>query len=80
MKLKIKNGSHRYDITRPRPRPGHEYSKYEKCLSRMMYCLYVLRKTFEAQYMKKLSNTEAGFEKSVAYKKACISICTNVNS
>ena len=24
---------------------------------------------FEAQFMKKLSNTEAGLEKSVAYKK-----------
>ena len=25
--------------------------------------------TFEAQFMKKLSNAEAGLEKSVAYKK-----------
>ena len=25
--------------------------------------------TFEAQFMKKLSNTEAGLKKSVAYKK-----------
>ena len=29
MRLKTKNGSHIYDISRPRPRHGHKYSKYK---------------------------------------------------
>ena len=36
------------------------------------WCFYVLRKTwatFEAEFMKKLSNTEAELKKSIAYKK-----------
>ena len=36
------------------------------------WCLYVLSNTsatFEAQFIKKLSNAEAELEKSVAYKK-----------
>ena len=33
----------------------------------------MLYSTFEAQFMNKLSNTEAESEKSVAYKKVCIS-------
>ena len=36
MKLKMKNGSHRYDINRPRPRLGHEYTTYKMCPSIMM--------------------------------------------
>ena len=36
MKIKLKNGSHRYDINRPRSRNGHKYSKYKKFLSMMM--------------------------------------------
>ena len=32
----MKNGSHRYDINRPRPRHEHKYSKYKKCLTIMM--------------------------------------------
>ena len=36
MKLKMKNGSHRYDINRPRPRYGQKYTKYKICLSKMM--------------------------------------------
>ena len=31
----------------------------------------MIKTTFEAQFMKKLSDTETEFEKSVAYKKAC---------
>ena len=30
MKMKIKNRWRRYDINRPRSRPGHKYSKYKK--------------------------------------------------
>ena len=36
VRLKIKNRSHRYGINRPRPRYGHKYTKYKKCLSVMM--------------------------------------------
>ena len=35
--MKIKNRPHRYDIHRPRSRDGHKYSKYKKCLSKMMH-------------------------------------------
>ena len=33
MRLKIKIGSHRYDIKRPRSRHGHKYTKYKMCFS-----------------------------------------------
>ena len=36
MRLKMKNGSHRYDINKTRPRYGHKYTKYEICCSMMM--------------------------------------------
>ena len=36
MKMKMKNRSHRYEINRAKSRHGHKYSKYKKCLSRMM--------------------------------------------
>ena len=36
MRLKMKNRSHRYDITRPRSRHGHKYTIYKMCLSLMM--------------------------------------------
>ena len=32
MRLKTKNRSRRYDINRPKPRHGHKYTKYKKCL------------------------------------------------
>ena len=38
-------------------------------------CFYVLsstQATFEAQFMKKLNNTDAELKTSVVYKKACI--------
>ena len=37
MKMKIKNGSHRYDTSRPRCRYDHKYSKYKKYLTIMMF-------------------------------------------
>ena len=57
----MKYRSHRYDINRCRPRHGHKYTKYKMCLSTMMViCMkqhtYAI---FEAQFMKKLRNTEA---------------------
>ena len=35
---------------------------------------------FEAQFMKKLSNTEAELKKSVAYKKKRIIACASLNT
>ena len=65
MKMKVKNRSHRCDINRPN-------KKYKKRLTMMMLiCIKQHQATFEAQFMKKLSKSEAGLEKSVAYKKAC---------
>ena len=70
----MKNRSHRYDINRPRSRHGHEYSKsntadVKKCLS--MEILFLSSNTsakFEAQFMKKLSNTEVELKHNAAYK------------
>ena len=74
MRLKIKNRSYRYDINRPRPRHGHKYTKYKMCLNIMMViCIKQHLSKFEAQFLKKISNTEVELKKSVAYEKACIS-------
>ena len=55
MRLKMKNRSHRYDINRPRPRHGHKYTKYKRCLSIMMaICI-----------KQHLSNTEAELKKAL---------------
>ena len=37
----------------------------------MLVCIKQHQATFQAQFMKKLSNTEAELKKSNAYKKAC---------
>ena len=71
--MKMKNRSYRYDIDRPTPRHGQKYTKYEMCLGIMMVVISTkqhLSNSFEAQFMKKLSNTDAELEKSVAYKKS----------
>ena len=34
--MKMKNRSYRYDINRATSRHGYKYSKYKKCLSKMM--------------------------------------------
>ena len=36
MEMKMKNRSHRCDISRPRSRHGHKYTKHKVCLSIMM--------------------------------------------
>ena len=36
MRLKKKNTSHKYDISRPKPRHGQEYTKCKMCLNIMM--------------------------------------------
>ena len=68
--IQNKNGkkSHRYDINRRRSAHGHKYSEYKGCLNR--WCLYVLSNTWptlEAQFLRKLSNTEAELK-----KKCCL--------
>ena len=71
MKVKIKNRSHRYDINRPRSRHGHKFSIYNKCLTMIMLtCIKQLQATFEAQFMKKLSKTEAELKIALLIKKA----------
>ena len=70
MKTKIKNTSHRYDINRPRPRHGHKYSKYKKCL--IMIMLVSIRqhpnKLWSSIYEKVKQHWD-WVEKSVGYKK-----------
>ena len=34
--MKKKNRSHKYDINRPRPRHGHDYTEYKMCLDLIM--------------------------------------------
>ena len=76
MEMEMKNRSHRYDINRHRSSHECKYSKYKKCLSVIMMIMWhTLRNskaTFEAQFIKKLSNTDAELKKSVAYKKKCV--------
>ena len=69
MKVKIKNRSHRYDINRPKSRQGHKFSIYNKCLTMILLtCIKQRQTTFEAQFMKKFSNTEAELKKSMELK------------
>ena len=38
--IKMKNGSNRYHISRPRPKHGHKYSKCKTCLSiKILICM-----------------------------------------
>ena len=66
--LRMKNISHRYNINRPRHRHGHKYTKYEVCLRIIMVISSNTQAAFEAQFMKKLSNTEAQLKARVAYE------------
>ena len=36
LRLKMKNGSRKYNVNRARPRHGHKYTKYNMCLGMMM--------------------------------------------
>ena len=64
MRLKIKNRSRRYDINTLRRRQGHKYTKYKMFVSILMHVLSSTKATFEAQFMKKLSNNEAQSKKT----------------
>ena len=57
----MKNRSHRYNINKHRLKHGHKYAKYKVSQydGDFMYCKQHLI-TFEAQFMKKLSNLKRG--------------------
>ena len=62
--------SHRYDTNRTRPRHDYEYVLNIKCY--FVWCLYVFsntKATSEAEFMKKLSNTETELKKALLIKK-----------
>ena len=63
MRLEIKNRLHRYYVNRPKPRHGYKQTKCKMCISLMMVI-------FQAQFMRKLSNSEAELKKSVAHNKS----------
>ena len=70
MEMKMKSISHRCDINTPRSSQGYKYSKLKKCLCKIMLTCINNLATFEAQFMKKFSNTKAELKKSVyMYKR-----------
>ena len=74
----MKNRSHRYDISRPGPKHGQKYTKYNMCLSMIMViCIKQQLNTIWSTIHEKLSNTKGELEKSVAYKKKRVNtICS----
>ena len=62
----------RHDLNRPRFRHECKDSKYKKCLSMMMLISIKQQLKLEAQFMRKLSNTEAELKKGNAYKKKSV--------
>ena len=60
----MKNRLYRYNINSPRSR----HIAQELSVISNIYTI------FEAQFMRKLNNTETEFKKYIAYKKACISL------
>ena len=71
MEMKMKKKSHRYGMSRPRSRHGHIYSKYKKCLSKMMLiCIKKhLSNIWSSIYEKVKQHWDWVGKKSVAYKK-----------
>ena len=67
IRLKMKNRSHRYDINRPMPRPGHKYTKYEMCLSKIMViCIKQhLSNIWSSIYEKVKQQKKCSYKKSV---------------
>ena len=71
MKMKVKNRSHRYDISRPRSRSEHKFSKYKKCLNTMMFIfIKQLLSNIWSSIYEKAKQHWGWVEKSVAYKKS----------
>ena len=60
MRVKMKNRSHRYDMNRTRSGHDYKYTKYKMCLSMMMIMC-----NNEAEFITKLSNTDAKLEKTL---------------
>ena len=60
-RIKLKNRSHTYNINRHRPRHGHKCTKFYIMPQYNDGYMYQAtpKATFKAQFMKKLSNTEA---------------------
>ena len=77
MRLKKKNGSPKYDMNRPRPRHGHEYTKYKMFFNIMILeCIKQHLSNVWSSIHEKFTNTEVELKKSVAYKKSVyIIIC-----
>ena len=72
--MKIKSRSHRYGINRLRCRYGH-------IVNIKTVSVYVLSNTqaiSEAQFMKKLSNTEAELKKALLIKKCVMEILNKI--
>ena len=68
MKMKMKNGSHRYDM--PRSPYGHKYSKYKKYFSiKILICIKQHLTTFEAQFMKRSKQIWSWVEKELCLQK-----------
>ena len=67
MRLKMKNRSHGYDMTRPSPRHGHKYTIYKMCLSLMMA---ISIKQHLSNIWRSIYETGAELKKSVSYKKS----------
>ena len=67
--MKMKHGSHRYDINRPMSRHGHKYSNYETCLAMMtLICIKQhLSNIWISIHEKKA--TQAELKKSFAFGK-----------
>ena len=80
MKMKIKNRSHRYDIIDLDLDIGTIIVNTKSVL--VWWCLLVLSNTsvtFEAQFMRKLSNIEAELKECVAYIKNAYSFILKVD-
>ena len=76
MKMNVKNRSHTYDISRPRSRHGHKYSKYRKCLSMIM--LVGMKQHLSniwSSIHEKVKQDWDREKKSVAYKKVLVIPC-----
>ena len=76
-KMKMKSRSHKYDINRPSPDMRTNIANI-KSVS-VWRCLYILRNTwatFEPQFMKQFSNTDAELIKSFAHEKTRVTALT----
>ena len=81
MKTIMKNRSSISEANIPRCRHRHrnKYTRHKKVSIR--WCLHVLSNneaTFEAQFIKKLNNTDSELKKRVAFMKTCISLMDNL--